>query len=274
MKILVTGSHGLIGNELVAALTKDGHAVVRAARGERPSNGVEAVVHLAGEPIAGRWTKRKKLAIRESRVAGTRALCEALPASVRLLVSASAIGFYGDRGTEPLNDDSAPGKGFLAEVVRDWEAATKPAADAGIRVVNLRFGMVLSAKGGALAKMLLPFKLGAGGIVGSGRQFWSWIALEDAVRAIQFALATESLHGPVNVVSPQPVTNKQFTKTLGKVLGRPTIFPMPDPIARVIFGEMAGELLLVSQQVYPFKLEGSGYRFRYRDLETALRAEL
>ncbi len=277
MKILVTGSHGLIGKALVETLEREGHEVVRFQRGAaRPSipEGVAGVVHLAGEPIAGRWTKKKKAAIRESRVAGTRELCENLPASVKVFVCASAIGFYGDRGTEPLNDGSAMGKGFLAEVVRDWEAATRPAADKGIRVVNLRFGVVLSAKGGALAKMLLPFKLGAGGIVGMGRQFWSWVALEDAVGAILHALTAEDLRGPVNVVSPQPVTNKQFTKTLGKMLGRPTIFPMPDPVARVIFGEMAGELLLASQQVFPLKLEGSGYRFRYRELEAALRSVL
>ena len=272
MKILVTGSHGLMGTALVAELTKAGHEVVPAARrAARPPNDTEAVVHLAGEPIAGRWTAKKKQAIRESRVAGTRELCAALPASVKVLVSASAIGFYGDRGTEPLNEGSALGKGFLAEVVRDWELATQPAADAGIRVVNLRFGVVLSAKGGALAKMLLPFKLGAGGIVGSGRQFWSWVALEDAVGAIVHALTAADLRGPVNVVSPQPVTNRQFTKALGKVLGRPTIFPVPGPVARVIFGEMAGELLLASQQVFPFRLEGSGYRFQYRELEGALR---
>jgi len=275
MKILVTGSHGLIGSELVTVLEREAHTVVRAGRGESKVPGdVTAVVHLAGEPIAGRWTAKKKQAIRESRVAGTRALCEALPESVRVLVSASAIGYYGDRGTEPLHEDSAMGKGFLAEVVRDWEAATKPAADKGIRVVNLRFGVVLSAKGGALAKMLLPFKLGLGGIVGMGRQFWSWVALEDAVGAIRHALTAEDLRGPVNVVAPQPVTNRQFTQTLGKVLGRPTIFPMPGPVARLIFGEMAGELLLASQQVLPLKLEGSGYRFRYRDLATALRAML
>jgi len=275
MKIFVTGSHGLIGSELVAVLEREGHIVLRAGRGQTHVPGdVTAVVHLAGEPIAGRWTARKKQAIRESRVAGTRALCEALPGSVKVLVCASAIGFYGDRGTEPLHEDSAMGQGFLAEVVRDWEAATKPAADKGIRVVNLRFGVVLSAKGGALAKMLLPFKLGLGGIVGMGRQFWSWVALEDAVGAIRHALTAEDLRGPVNVVAPQPVTNRQFTRTLGRVLRRPTIFPMPGPVARLIFGEMAGELLLASQQVLPLKLEGSGYRFRYRDLETALRAML
>ncbi len=271
MKIFVTGSHGLIGTALVEVLERDGHEVIRAARREpRPPDGCEAVVHLAGEPIAGRWTKRKKAAIRESRVARTRELCEVLPASVKVFVCASAIGFYGDRGTEPLNENSAMGTGFLAEVVRDWEVATKRASEKGIRVVNLRFGVVLSAKGGALAKMLLPFKLGAGGIVGFGRQFWSWVALDDAVGAIRHALTAEDLRGPVNVVSPQPVTNKQFTKALGKALGRPAIFPMPDPVARLVFGEMAGELLLASQQVFPFKLEGSGYRFRFANLDAAL----
>ncbi len=236
--------------------------------------GLEAVVHLAGEPIAGRWTAKKKERIRESRLGGTRQLCEALAKlerPPRVLVSASAIGYYGDRGTEPLNEDSPAGKGFLADVCRGWEAATLPAAEAGIRVVNLRFGIVLSGDGGALARMLWPFRVGVGGTVGSGRQFWSWVAIEDAIGAIQHALNTEWARGPINVVSPNAVTNREFTKTLGRVLRRPTVFPMPGLAARAVFGEMAEALLLNSARVQPIRLEGSGYRFCFPGLEATLR---
>jgi len=277
MKILVTGSSGLIGSKLVSFLEAERHEVVRYKRtATRPAieEGLDAVVHLAGEPIAGRWTAKKKGRIRESRVGGTRQLCEALARlerPPRVLVSASAIGYYGDRGTEILNEDSPPGTGFLADVCRDWEAAADPAAEAGIRVVNLRFGIVLSGDGGALAKMLLPFRMGFGGIVGSGKQFWSWVAIEDVVGAIQHALNTEWARGPMNVVSPNAVTNREFTKALGRVLGRPTVFPMPAMAARVVFGEMAEALLLGSARVQPIRLEGSGYRFRFPVLETTLR---
>ncbi|MDW8343558.1 MAG: TIGR01777 family oxidoreductase [Verrucomicrobiae bacterium] len=274
MKIFVTGSHGLIGSALCAALERDQHRVLRAVRGQYElPEAVDAVVHLAGEPIAGRWTRRKKAAIRDSRVVGTRRLAESLArmsAKPSVFVCASAVGFYGDRGTEPLTEDSPPGRGFLAEVVKDWEAACLPAVDAGIRVVNLRFGVVLSARGGALAKMLPLFRLGLGGVVGSGRQFWSWVSLADAVGAILHALDCVLVSGPVNVVSPNPVTNRQFTKTLGRVLRRPTIFPLPAVIARLMLGEMATELLLASQQVFPVRLEGSGYRFVHRELGSAL----
>ncbi|MCS7048839.1 MAG: TIGR01777 family oxidoreductase, partial [Verrucomicrobiae bacterium] len=278
MKIFVTGSHGLIGSALCAALERDQHLVLRAVRGQYElPEAVDAVVHLAGEPIAGRWTRRKKAAIRDSRVVGTRRLAESLArmsAKPSVFVCASAVGFYGDRGTEPLTEDSPPGRGFLAEVVKDWEAACLPAVDAGIRVVNLRFGVVLSARGGALAKMLPLFRLGLGGVVGSGRQFWSWVSLADAVGAILHALDCVLVSGPVNVVSPNPVTNRQFTKTLGRVLRRPTIFPLPAVIARLMLGEMATELLLASQQVFPVRLEGSGYRFVHRELGSALRDTL
>jgi uncharacterized protein len=236
--------------------------------------GLDAVVHLAGEPIAGRWTARKKKRIRESRLGGTRQLCEALAnlkRPPRVLVSASAIGYYGNRGTEPLHEDSTPGTGFLADVCRGWEAATSPATEAGIRVVNLRLGIVLSGDGGALTKMLWPFRMGVGGIVGDGRQFWSWVAIEDVIGVIHYALSTEWARGPMNVVSPNSVTNQEFTKTLGHVLGRPTIFPMPGLAARVVFGEMAEALLLASARVQPIRLEGSGYRFRFPVLETTLR---
>lgn len=200
---------------------------------------------------------KKKGRIRESRLGGTRQLCEALAKLERppsVLVSASAIGYYGDRGTEPLTEDSPPGAGFLADVCHGWEAATDPAADAGIRVVNLRLGMVLSGDGGALAKMLLPFRMGFGGIVGSGKQFWSWVAIEDVIGVIQHALSTEWVRRPMNVVSPNAVTNREFTKTLGRVLGRPTIFPMPAVVARVVFSEMAEALLLCSARVQSIRL--------------------
>jgi uncharacterized protein (TIGR01777 family) len=274
MKIGVTGSRGLIGSELVRALTKDGHEVIRYNRAQPPSlDGFDVVVHLAGENIAGRWTAKKKERIRESRVNGTRALCEVLTRLARrpkVLVCASATGYYGDRRSELLTEDSAPGTGFLAEVCRAWEAATEPAARAGIRVVNLRFGAVLSAQGGALAKMLPPFRLGLGGVIGNGRQFWSWVALDDAVGAIQHVIRRESLTGPVNVVSPRPVTNREFTKTLGRVLRRPTIFPLPAFAARLVFGEMADAALLASVRVEPARLMATNYRFRFPELAPAL----
>lgn len=286
----------MIGSALVPALKEGGHTVARLVRdGVRhdgfavPWNaptgpvdagqleGLDAVVHLAGESIAGRWSAEKKRHIRESRVCGTRLLAESIAQRAhppKVFACASAIGCYGNRGAEWLTEESAPGNDFLSEVCREWEAATQPAADKGIRVVNLRFGVVLSANGGALAKMLLPFRMGAGGIVGDGRQFWSWVSLADVVGAIQHALATESLAGPVNVVSPQPVTNREFTKTLGKVLHRPTIFPMPSFAARLVFGEMADALLLASQRVEPARLRASRYSFSHPDLESALRYAL
>lgn len=291
MHVAVSGASGLIGSTLVPLLTSAGHQVTRLVRrpageGEATWNpasgldltaldGLDAVVHLAGENIAAaRWTAAAKQRIRESRVQGTRFLCEALataPRVPKVLVCASAIGFYGDRGAEELTEESAAGSGFLAEVVRDWEAAAGPARDAGIRVVNLRFGVILSRKGGALAKMLLPFKLGAGGRVGDGRQYWSWISIDDAAGAIQHALLTEGLSGPVNAVAPQPVTNAEFTKTLGRLLRRPTLLPMPAFAARLALGEMADDLLLASARVIPRQLERTGYVFRQPTLEAALR---
>ena len=293
MNILVTGASGLIGSALVSALTAAGHGVTRLVRSQpksgekavrwdpmagtidpRAFEGVDAVVHLAGENIAARWTPAQKVKIRDSRVKGTQVLSEALArlaSPPKVLVSASAIGYYGDRGTEILTEDSAPGAGFLAEVCRAWEAATEPARQHGMRVVRLRFGIVLSAAGGALPKMLPPFRLGLGGVLGSGQQYMSWIALDDAVGAIQHAVVTDALQGPVNAVAPQAVTNQEFTKTLGKVLGRPTVFPLPAFAARLMFGEMADELLLASARVQPAKLLASGFSFRYPELESALR---
>jgi uncharacterized protein (TIGR01777 family) len=237
-------------------------------------SGFEAVVHLAGESVVGRWTNEKKRAIRDSRVLGTRHLTAALAQAEvrpRVLVCASAIGFYGNRGDEILREESAAGRGFLPEVCSDWEEATHAAAEAGIRVVNIRIGLALSAKGGALAKMLTPFKLGLGGRIGSGRQWWSWIHVDDVVGGIHHAMRTESLAGPVNLVAPNAVRNAELTKVLASVLRRPAILPAPEFALRLVFGKQAAEeMLLASQRVQPGKLEASGYTFRFRELQTAL----
>jgi hypothetical protein len=231
-------------------------------------------VHLAGDNIAsGRWTAVKKASIRTSRVQGTTVLCEALAQLVnppKVLLSASAIGYYGDRGETTLREESPPGTDFLAEVCQAWEAATAPAVQRGIRVVRLRFGIVLSPAGGALAKMLTPFRLGLGGVVGTGKQYMSWITLDDVLGVIHHALNTETLQGPVNAVAPQPVTNQEFTSTLGKVLRRPTRLPLPAFAARLLFGEMADALLLASTRVVPARLVTSRYTFRHPALEEAL----
>jgi uncharacterized protein (TIGR01777 family) len=296
MKVAVTGASGLVGRALTARLGSDGHHVVRLVRRADPGRdevswdpasggidanqlaGIDAMVHLAGENIAGlRWNAKVKRAIRDSRVDGTRAIAEAVAGMDRkpdVLVCASAIGFYGDRGDEELVEESAPGEGYLPDVCREWEEAAQPARDAGIRVVHLRIGVVLAADGGALDKMLAPFRLGVGGVIGNGRQFMSWIALDDVCGAIEHVLATPGLEGPVNTVAPGAVTNREFTKTLGTVLVRPTILPIPGIGARVAFGEMAGPLLLGSTRVVPAKLSQTGYRFEHPKLEGALRAVL
>lgn len=295
MKILVTGSHGLVGSALLPALKAEGHHIVRLVRAAPASvdeiawnpevnqmdsaalEDFDAVVHLAGENIAGRWTAAKKARIRESRVANTRLLCEALAKlqrPPRVLVAASAIGFYGSRGDETLTEESAASTGFLPEVVRDWEAAAQPAHARNIRVVQLRFGIILSERGGALAKMLPPFRLGLGGRVGSGRQWWSWISMDDVAGAICFAIASETLSGPVNVVAPNPATNAEFTRVLGRVLHRPTLFPLPAFVARLALGEMADGLLLASTRAEPARLHAAGFQFKQPTLEAALRQAL
>ena len=294
MRVLVTGSTGFVGSALVAQFGNEGHVVTRLARGRAAAGGrdvswdpdagtidldriegLDAVVHLAGESVAGAaWTPERKDAIRNSRVGGTRLLCESLARldrPPRTLACASAVGYYGDRGQELLREESRPGTGFLAGVCRDWEAATEAAARKGIRVVRLRIGMVLGANGGALAKMLGPFRAGLGGRMGSGDQYVSWIALDDLAGVFRHVLAVDSLEGPVNAVAPHPVTNREFTKMLARVLGRPAILPVPAFAARLAFGEMADELLLASARVEPSRLILSGYRFRYPELDGALR---
>jgi uncharacterized protein (TIGR01777 family) len=289
MNVLLTGASGLIGSAVTPALEASGHRVVKLRRGAgsgatwNPAEGkidlapalpLDAVIHLAGENIGARWTVDRKRRIRESRVAGTQLLAEtlaSLPSRPKVLVCASATGFYGDRGDEWLDESSPLGRGYLAEVCRDWEAASAPAETAGIRVVRLRFGIVLAREGGALAKMLPAFRLGLGGRLGDGRQYWSWIALEDAVAALLHALACESLCGPVNAASPQPVTNREFTATLGRALRRPTLFAMPRFAVNLLFGEMGREAMLASCRARPAKLLSGRFQFQFPDLERALR---
>ena len=290
-RILVTGASGPIGAALLSSLAPHGAEVVRLVRGTTQKagevrwnplaplspalvSGFDAIIHLAGESVVGRWTPAKKKTIRESRQQGTLNLATALSqtaAKPRVLVCASAIGFYGDQGDEILSEASPSGNGFLSEVCRDWEGASQIATAAGIRTVNFRIGLVLTSTGGALARMLTPFNLGLGGRLGSGRQWWSWIHVADIVGAIHHAMRTASLSGPVNLVAPNPVRNAEFTKALASVLGRPAFFPVPEFALKMAFGKMAAEeMLLASQRVAPEKLQSSGYTFRFRDLTAAL----
>jgi uncharacterized protein (TIGR01777 family) len=290
-RILISGASGPIGAALLPALKASGVTVTRLVRQPgsgsdqiawdpaRPLSpdavsGFDAVIHLAGESIVGRWTDAKKQRIIDSRVQGTRHLAEASARASqrpRVFISASAVGFYGDRGDEILTENSSPGKGFAAEVCRQWEAASQPAAEAGIRTAQTRIGVVMSADGGALPKMLPPFRLGLGGRLGSGRQWQSWISISDVAGAIQHVLNNESLSGPVNAVGPNPVTNAEFTRVLAAVLNRPAIFPVPEFAVKLLFGEMGAELFLGSQRVEPAKLVASGYRFQFPDLRLALK---
>jgi uncharacterized protein (TIGR01777 family) len=277
MKFMISGSHGLVGSALTVELQNKGYTVIRLERSITDNldfRDVTAVIHLAGESIAdGRWSAEKKKRIEQSRVEGTQKIAQLIAESEQkpsVLISASAIGYYGDRANEKLTEKSVSGNGFLSNVCVEWETATEIAQRAGVRTVNLRTGIVLSKKGGALAKMLPPFKLGGGGIVGNGKQYMSWISLEDMVDAIIYSINNESLSGPVNITAPNAVTNAEFTKVLGNVLKRTTIMPLPAFAARLIFGEMADALLLTSTRVEPEKLLKAGYQFKHRDLKSAL----
>jgi len=291
MRILITGATGLIGRRLQEVLRGAGHDLLLASR-KAPKNdsyvqwdikegfadlekleGIDAVVHLAGENISGRWTDAKKKAIRDSRVFGTRNVVDtisALKQRPRVLVSSSAIGFYGDRGDDVMTETSPPGKGFLPEVCREWEAEARRAEDAGIRTLLVRAGIVLSKDGGALGTMLTPFKFGLGGVVGSGKQWMSWILLDDHVSVMKYALENETIRGAVNSVSPNPATNEQFVKTLGEVISRPTLIPVPEFAVHLAFGEMGDTLLLDSTRAVPKRLEDAGFEFKFADLKKAL----
>lgn len=290
--ILITGAAGFVGTYLTELLIDKGYDVIILSRSAKntkaniahwdPETGkididalqnLDAVVHLAGESIVGRWTDQKKAKIENSRVLGTKLLSETLASlnkKPEVLIAASAIGIYGDRGHELLTEASSTGYGFLADVGIKWEDATKVAKDAGIRVCNLRIGLVLGRDGGALEKMLTPFKFGLGGKIGDGKQYWSWIAIDDLIQIIYYLLKNENLEGPVNAVSPNPATNNQFTKALGQTLNRPTIFPLPAFAARGLLGEMADETMLSSTRVLPQKLLDSNFKFKYTDLNKAL----
>ena len=292
MKILITGASGLIGQALQKSFAEKGYEMLLASRKEPTDEqriqwsieegfadpekleGIDAVVHLAGESVSGlRWTDDKKKAIRDSRVLGTRNVVDAiskLKHKPKVLISASATGFYGERGDEAVTESSAIGDNFLAGVSREWEGESRRAEDAGIRTVLLRSGIILSKDGGALATMLTPFRLGVGGVIGSGKQWMSWISLDDEIAVINFAIENENLRGAVNAVSPNPVTNEEFTKTLGEVLYRPTFLPLPEFAVSMVFGEMGDALLLASTKVLPKRLEDAGFEFKYPELKPAL----
>lgn len=291
----ITGSTGLIGTALSRAFGAAGHVVHRVTRSQpsdpqdiqwRPRGGtieaeklegVDVVIHLAGENLFGRWTDKKKDKIFHSRVQGTRLMAQTLAgleSPPKLFISASAVGYYGDTGGQVVDESSPPGDTFLAEVCKAWEGACQPAIDAGVRTVNPRLGVVLSTEGGALKMMLTPFKLGLGGRIGSGQQFMSWIALDDVVGALRFIIDDTDLDGPVNVTSPNPVSNEEFTDTLGQVLHRPTIFPLPKAVVKLGGGEMGEEMLLQGQRVVPTKLKESGFEFAFPKLEAALQNEI
>jgi uncharacterized protein (TIGR01777 family) len=293
VRVLISGSHGLIGSALIESLEGDGHEVTRLVRGRLPGKGEaawdinegtvdeaalqghDAVVNLAGAGLGDhRWTAEYKKEILESRVRGTLILAHALAKldpKPSVLVSGSAVGYYGDRGDEPMTEESGPGAGFLAEVVRQWEAAALPAKEADIRTVNVRTGIVQSAKGGGLKKLLLPFKLGLGGRFGSGKQYLSWVHVDDEVGAIRFALEHDGMEGPMNATSPHPVTIGEYAHALGRAVHRPTKIPTPTFALKAILGtEMTEEMLLGGQRVLPAKLQAAGYRFHHPDLEEAL----
>jgi uncharacterized protein len=294
MKIIVTGSNGFVGSALVVQLVKDGHSVTRLVR-DKSATGADrvywnpqsdeidaarlenhdAAIHLAGENAGtARWTEAKKRRIRDSRVKGTRLVSEAfagLSSPPRVFVCASATGYYGNRDDEILTEASAPGDDFLAGVCRDWEAAADAARASGIRTVHLRLGLILGGKGGPLPRMIQPFKFGIGGRFGSGEQYMSWITIDDTIGVILFVLENAQLEGAINTVTPNPVKNREFTGTLGKVINRPSAIPLPATVARLVFGEVADALVLVSQRAMPEKLIKAGFSFKFPELEPALR---
>lgn len=295
--VAITGASGMVGTALATMLREAGHRPVSITRKESDSergsitwdpatgikdpkalDNIDTIVHLAGENIAaGRWTAKLKDRIRRSRVEGTRSIVNSIAAASRrpkTLICASAIGYYGDRGDTILEEDAAPGQGYLADVCRDWEHEAEAATQLGLRVVQVRIGVVLTPKGGALAKMLLPFKLGCGGIIGSGKQYWSWIGLHDLVPILTYCIEHDSMNGPVNAVSPNSLTNYDFTKGVGRALHRPTIIPMPAFAAKLVLGEMAVDLLLASARVMPKKLIENGFQFDYPELVGCLEHEL
>ncbi len=295
MRIVLSGGSGLIGVLLKPQLQSAGHELISLVRHEPRNNAeaqwdpqsgridagklkdVDAAIHLSGKNVAVRWNAKRKAELIQSRVESTRLLCKTLAElnqPPKSLIAASAIGFYGDRGDEPLDEDSPPGVGFFPELCKEWEAATEPAREAGIRVVNLRIGVVLSTHGGALQKMFLPFRLGLGGPIGSGKQYMSWIEAGDLVRAIVFALENPNLTGPVNAVAPAPVRQREFAKTLAHVLHRPAILPMPGAAVRLLFGEMGQTILLGGARVFPKRMNEAGFSFQYSQLEDALRAQI
>jgi uncharacterized protein (TIGR01777 family) len=295
MRVAITGSTGFVGTALTEHLRSNGHDVVPVVRGDSSDpealwnpeqdwvrdgalEGVDALVHLAGASIGeGRWSDSRKRLLRSSRIEATRLLVDhlaTLESRPRVVIGASAVGYYGDREDEELTEDAAAGEDFLAEIARDWERETLRAAEQGARAVVLRTGIVLAGHGGALPRMLLPFKLGAGGRLGSGRQWMSWISLGDAVRVIAFALEQDELSGPVNAVAPGAVTNREFTKVLGRVLRRPTFMPAPGFALRLLLGEQAKALLLSGQHVVPRRLSDAGFEFTHEELEPALREAL
>lgn len=294
MKVLITGASGLVGLALQSSFEDKGYEMLLASRKEATDErhiqwsveegftdperveGIDTVVHLAGENVSGfRWTDEKKKAIRDSRVLGTRNVVEAiskLKQKPKTFIASSAIGFYGERGDEEVTESSAPGDNFLAGVCTEWEAESRRAEDAGIRTVLLRTGIVLSKDGGALGTMLMPFKLGVGGVVGSGKQWMSWISMDDHIAVINYVIENENIRGAVNSVSSHPVTNQEFTKTLGEVLYRPTFLPLPEFAVSMVFGEMGDALLLASTKVLPKRLEEAGFTFKYPELKPAIEA--
>lgn len=294
MKVVITGASGLIGSALVESLERDGHEVMHLVRRDPASanerkwdpngqpdpalvEGADAVVHLAAETIKGWWTQSKKSRILNSRVQGTTTIAQAIARAGRkpkVFISASGAGYYGHRKDEVLTEESRGGAGFLAELARQWEAATKPASDAGVRTVLPRVSVVLAKEGGALPQLLPSFKMGMGGKIGNGKQYWPWITLEDIVGVLRFAMDNEQLSGPVNVCAPQQTTNKEFTKAIGRVLKRPTFFPLPSVAVTLLLGEMGQEALLTSTRADPVKLKQAGYQFRHPEIEAALRSVL